>query len=1179
MSGIAAVETKAGGAAGGLPAGFLRPRLEVRIFGRVSLGWAGEEPWSPPRRDARRLLAHLALHFDRPQDRHGLAFRLWPDVPEEVALNRLRRMLNVLRSELKTRGQDGAITLQADHQMLGLRWSGTLWVDTVAFEHACEDLPLLADADAAVLLQFEDLLLPACRLLDGELCAEDPFLADQAMLLRERCRAALALLRDRLAARKELEAAARVAARLVDLDPLSESATGELMRLLWLMGCRGEAMRAFERCAAVILTEQGELPAPWLAELRAAIDRGATYREVDRLLPRARAPRLPGSQGLPRPISRFFGREDQLAWLAEALYAERMVSILGPGGIGKTRLAIEAGRANEEAYPDGIYFLPLDEITLDEGVPVFLVQALGYTDPLRQPATEQAIEMIGNRRLLLVLDNCEHVLAGATRLAADVLEGCMNAGILATSRRLLDLPERRDLRLGSLFYPPAEAELPVEELAEAASIALFVDRMNLIGLHQAKGAADLRTIARICRRLEGIPLALELAAARTSILTLPALEQSLSSRLFTVLGGPRTDAPERHHAMWATLSWSYGLLDERDRCRLRWLSVFPQDFGREGAGWLLAVMEGEEEAPAKDGEGDALTGAGELTGLLETSLLRATGPHGDGAAAQDDGQGGDAAEADLQAMMAALQEQAVALVRELFPPEEGETAGSGGVAMEGATTAEAMTMDDGGVALTATEPNPEGGAAAAGTESAEPRYRMYAIVREFGRQYLRDSGEYAQAREACIAYYAQLAQRAGEGYAGPDQAWWYELLQAEALNFAEVLRWLEADADWGRALPLALSLADYWYQTACYGAEMVWVATVLANEAPRPHERIRDYTRLRHRYAIMLYGAGKVRQAIELAESCLDEPSYVAEVDDWAKLVFNLAIMEQAVGDLGKAERLCREVLSQELTRVRRRQVLGYVAFLTHRMVSAGEAERKFRELLDEPQDPNVAPSEDLDLREGLGYALCALGRYGEAVSEFAAALRTASDVGVFHTVVSGVLGIAMCCDRTVQGSGDALAIRSYQIAKHASAKTLESVARGYVGEMLVDRRDLHRARLFLESGLRENQLLGDEQGALYALFPLIEALVEAGRHLDALALYHTMDTERTGHWNNVDLVARGERARIFYWLARSDKDKAFEAAREAHRVFLNQQNRYETQFLEGLLHRFGRNEPIAGLY
>jgi len=343
---------------------------------------------------------------------------------------------------------------------------------------------------------------------------------------------------------------------------------------------------------------------------------------------------------------------------------------------------------------------------------------------------------------------------------------------------------------------------------------------------------------------------------------------------------------------------------------------------------------------------------------------------------------------------------------------------------------------------------------------------------------------------------------------------------------------------------------------------------VLANEPPRPHQRIRDYTRLRHRYAIMLYGAGKFHQAIKLAESCLEEPSYVAEVDDWAKLVFNLAIFEQTIGDLGKAERLCREVLEHDLTWVRRRQVLTYVAFLAHRMISAGEAEERFRSLLDEPRDPNVPPSEDLDILEGLGYALCSLGRYREAVRQFGAAVRTASDIGVFHTVIAGALGIATCCDRTKQGSGDVVAIRAYQLAKRAGAKTLEAVARGCIGEMLVERKDLHRARLFLESGLRESQSLEDEQGTLYALFLLIEALVEAGKRQDALVLYQTVDPGKTDQWRNVDLMARGARARVFYWLAALDKDKAVEAAREAHRAFLEQQNLYESQVLEGISNR-----------
>lgn len=531
----------------------LANRVDLRLLGGLALITADGATWRPSRLDGRRLLAHLALERGKRLDRGTLAFRLWPDISEVVAVDRLRRMLHELRAELRARGLDDALGFHADRRTLGLDEGGPLRVDVATFRAACDDLLLLSDGGAEVLGLLEPPLALGAAPLLPELTPDDEWLTQVATDLADRYLTAMALLRDRLAEADDLPAALRCAERLTTASPLSERAAGELMRLLHGAGRREEALAAFDRCAEAIASSQGARPAPWLQALRDAVNRGATTREVDRLLPRAGSAPRTRPQGLPRPLSSFHGREEQLAWLDEALGVERMVTILGPGGMGKTRLAVEAAWRMAGHFPDGIWFLPLEEITVDEGVSVFLAQLLGLQAQAGMTPMEQLRQAIGHRRGLVVLDNCEHVVLGATELARALLEACPNLSIVATSRVRLETPEGRDLALGPLHVPRGESLLTMEELAGHAVIALFVDRMRNTGWASELSLADMRTVARICRGVEGIPLAVELAAARTALLPLEAIESGLRASRFSMLRGPSNDAPERHQALWATI--------------------------------------------------------------------------------------------------------------------------------------------------------------------------------------------------------------------------------------------------------------------------------------------------------------------------------------------------------------------------------------------------------------------------------------------------------------------------------------------------------------------------------------------------------------------------------------------------------------------------------------------------
>ncbi|HQZ72699.1 MAG TPA: BTAD domain-containing putative transcriptional regulator, partial [Anaerolineae bacterium] len=816
-------------------------------MGGLALPTADGGSWRPVRLDCRRLLAHLALERGKRLERTSLAYRLWPDVSEVVAVDRLRRMLHELRAELRARGLGEALRFHADRQLLGLEDGGALRVDAATFQHACDDLQLLSDAGAEVLGMLERPLALGAQPLLPELTADDDWLAQQAERLADGYLTAMALLRDRLAAADDLPAALRCAERVTAAAPLSERGAGEHMRLLHSAGRRMEALAAFDRCAVAIAREQGERPAPWLLALRDAVDRGATPREVDRLLPRPDNAPQTRPQGLPRPLSSFHGRVEQLAWLDEALGVGRMAAILGPGGMGKTRLAVEAAWLMAGHFPDGIWFLPLEEITIDEGVAVFLAQLLGLQAQSSSTTMDQLRQAIGHKRGLLVLDNCEHVAAGARDLARDLLQGCPHLSIVATSRVALGVEEGRDLILGPLPVPRGEEQMTADELAGHAALSLFLDRMRSMGQEQDLTLAEMRTASRICRGVEGVPLAVELAAARTVILPLEAIESGLRAKRFSLLRAPSNDLPERHQALWATIDWSYQLLGEDDRLLLQRLAVFPRDITVSGA--VAVAGDLVSKAGREDATVDDLTKAmaERIERLAASSLLNVGGPlAGEGAGGEESDH--DGAPSAVEADPAALIEMAMAELEAAGLYDRSQSSAEGG-AVEGATG----TLPDGNRQESPSESTETATSAPVSPTppQQEQRFWMYVSVREFALQHLCDTGQRVAVTERCIDHYVSIAAEAEDGFTGPAQAYWLLRLHAEHGNFRGVMDWLSEQRDWERSLIIGLGLNRFWYQTDRLNFELRWMEQLLTEGFMDKGDDRLDVVKARHGFAIM----------------------------------------------------------------------------------------------------------------------------------------------------------------------------------------------------------------------------------------------------------------------------------------------------------------------------------------
>ena len=275
---------------------------------------------------------------------------------------------------------------------------------------------------------------------------------------------------------------------------------------------------------------------------------------------------------LPQQVTSFVGRADDVAALATTLAENRLITLTGVGGVGKTRLALHAAAEAAPRFPEGVWLAELAPVVDPEGIAYTMAGDLGLQLPDGQPAEGALVEALGSRRLLVVLDNCEHLLDGVGRLVEAIGRSCPDVTTIATSREPLAVPGERVWPVRSLAVPDTGADA-----VESAAVALFVERALAVSPEFALTADTSPVVADICRRLDGLPLAIELAAARTPSMGLGEISERLDERFRLLTGGRRT-AVERHQTLRGAVDWSYRLLSEAERQLFAHLSVFSGAF-------------------------------------------------------------------------------------------------------------------------------------------------------------------------------------------------------------------------------------------------------------------------------------------------------------------------------------------------------------------------------------------------------------------------------------------------------------------------------------------------------------------------------------------------------------------------------------------------------------------------
>ena len=562
----------------------------LSLFGAFHLTRAGE-PIRLPTHKAEALLAYLAL-FPRTHNREALAGLFWGDSPDEQARGSLRKALTALRRAL---GDDA---LLADRLTARLNPDYPLWVDALAFErHLSAGRPGIG-----VSLEPDPDLLSAVALYTGELLPG--FYDDWVVPLRERYRelyleSALSLVQ-MWRGRSDYPRAVEVAQRVLSVDPANERAHQQLMFCYLALGRRSEALQQYEICRRLLREELAVAPSAetmalyrWLKE--AAAGQPAAEARIT---------------NLPIPLSSFVGREAETAWVKTRFLrgatatlpagpvstarstppAVRLITLTGPGGSGKTRLAVQVGADLIDAFPDGVWWVELAGLDDAGLVPHAVAQALGTRESPDEPTADTLVAFLQARRLLLILDNCEHLVSAAAALADALLGRCPGLAILATSRQALGLIGEHALPVPALAVPRASLPAEAGALLDYEGIRLFVERATAINPAFALTAANAAAVRQVCARLDGIPLALELAAMWMRALPAEELAARLDDRFQLLTSGSRA-APPRHQTLRGVIDWSYDLLPAAEQVLFRRLAVFAGGCTPEAARHVLNIPE------------------------------------------------------------------------------------------------------------------------------------------------------------------------------------------------------------------------------------------------------------------------------------------------------------------------------------------------------------------------------------------------------------------------------------------------------------------------------------------------------------------------------------------------------------------------------------------------------------
>jgi len=559
----------------------MSPRLALHLLGppQVQLD---EAPILIDRRSGLALLAYLAVEACQRSgyslNRESLSGLLWPDTDQEKAYSNLRHTLWELHKSL---GQ-GWVT--AGRTTVGFNLEGDVDLDVARFQDLVVQSRRESDISRRIALLTDADRLYRNHFLTGfslrEASEFNEWVYAQAENYRSQIFEVLRILAEDSCTLGQATAAIPHARRLVAFDPLNEAAHRLLMQVYLQAGQPSTALQQYQSCEKILRRELGLDPQPETHQLYKQIRKGTLGQTP---APPKAIPSMP-KHNLPVQLTSFVGREKECTEVCELLANRRMVDLTGTGGIGKTRLALQVGEKLLGDFPDGVWFLALDSLTQPDQIPPALAALFNLRPVPELSEMEQLLEVLGRRILLLVLDNCEHLRDASARLINQLLVGCPKIKILATSREVLGVDGEIVYTVPSLSLPEEGQAMKFEKTAtEFEALRLFHERAVLVMPAFKLSPENAGVLTAICRCLDGIPLAIELAAARLDILQPQEILEQLQASFALLI--QRGYAPlVRHQSPQASMDWSWSLLSETERTFLRRLSVFV-------GGWTLEAAQ------------------------------------------------------------------------------------------------------------------------------------------------------------------------------------------------------------------------------------------------------------------------------------------------------------------------------------------------------------------------------------------------------------------------------------------------------------------------------------------------------------------------------------------------------------------------------------------------------------
>jgi predicted ATPase/DNA-binding SARP family transcriptional activator/Tfp pilus assembly protein PilF len=708
----------------------------LRLFGAFDLQVEGQPTTSLRLRKDRWLLALLSLAHGRPVQRDWLAQTLWPFpdfLPSQAAYN-LRRSLSALRKALDT--QAGRLTSPTPHTLL-LDLAGAQ-VDALAFDAA------LTRGDLSSLEQ-------AVALYAGPLLSEctEVWALPEREARRQSYLQALERLAGQALARSDHVGAVRFLRLAVAVDALGESAQRALMEALAQGGEYAGAVQVYQGFAEALYREDPRaLPSPQTQalyqRLRAESRRAVLPSRSERLVAAPGVTLPAASISIPHPITELVGREEAIVEVVMRLRQSRLVTLTGTGGVGKTRLAIAVAEAVQDNYRGGVWFAELAALADASGIPQAVASVLGVREEKGRTLEETLLGSLSCRVSLLVLDNCEHLVEGCGEFVKKLLEGCAGLRILTTSRQGLGVVGEVAWWVPSLAVPdpevlPTDGEALVEAVCRYAGVELFVERAEAVQKTFVLTGKNAREVARICQRLDGIPLALQLAAARVQVLTVRQIAQRLDDCFRLLTGGSRT--LPRHQTLRETMDWSYALLAEPEKILLGRLSVFAGGWTLEAAELVCAGEEREEgreesDSPSLAERSEGIQGvAGRGSDRSEPSPCSGAGGEGLLPCIE---------EREILDLLSSLVDKSLALVE-----ERGDSV----------------------------------------------RYRLLETVRQYAAEKLRASGEEEALRDRYYEWCLGLVEEAEPNLTGSEQGRWLDRLEQDNDNLKAALAWRLANPE------------------------------------------------------------------------------------------------------------------------------------------------------------------------------------------------------------------------------------------------------------------------------------------------------------------------------------------------------------------------------------------------